>query len=154
VRILRRHIEFILQAADTSNEDLASILTPDYLRGMLRGVVERGMGLLSESQQLWLLWLEWETNNGPSEVVHQLYMERIAQPHVRESRPCRSLTVEIDETMSAYSSYCTQNAPNDYEQRMVQATATSQGAKQKLNAKRRQQSRLDFEQQLVSQAPS
>lgn len=58
--ILRRHIEFIIKATAETNPDLKAFLTDDYVRGMLRAVVNRGVGLLANSHELWELWIDWE----------------------------------------------------------------------------------------------
>lgn len=61
------------------------------------------------------------------------------------------LTAAIDETSSAYSSFCTQHCPDEYEQRLTQVTSVSQPAKIKWSQERRHgKSRVDFEEELVS----
>ena len=76
VAIYLRHIEFLLSCAgptlsaeseisETSrtfavDTDVAEFLVADTTRSMLRRVVQRGQGLLSESHLLWQLWLDWE----------------------------------------------------------------------------------------------
>lgn len=82
-----------------------------------------------------------------------MYLERLRVPHssklfffVNEE-----LTTAIDETSSAYSTFCTQNCPDEYEQRLTQVTSVSQPAKIKYSQERRHgKSRVDFEEQLVS----
>jgi hypothetical protein len=43
----------------------------------------------------------------------------------------------MDDTLSAYSTFCTNNCPNEYETRMVQCSKASQGAKTKWSGEKR-----------------
>ncbi len=69
--ILLRHLDFILLCSSsqpTTSEassleveaDVTEFLAEDATRDMLRGVEQRGQGLLSESHLLWQPWLDWE----------------------------------------------------------------------------------------------
>lgn len=65
IEILQRHITFIIgirQAIETSevNEEIAEFLTLDSARQLVQGAVRKGEGLLSQSEDLWKLWLDWE----------------------------------------------------------------------------------------------
>lgn len=85
------------------------------------------------------------------ERVHEVYLERLRIPHSSE-RPyeVEKLTSAVDETSSAYSTFCSQQCPDEYEQRMTQVTSVSQPAKIKWSQERRHgKSRVDFEEQLV-----
>ena len=68
-----------------------------------------------------------------------MYLDRLRIPHV-----------DIEATAANYSSLCTTYCPEEYETRMVEATAAAQGAKAKLSAERRHgATRQDYENQLV-----
>ena len=72
-----------------------------------------------------------------------MYLERLQCPHV-----------DIDSTAADYSSLCTAHCPNEYEARMIQATAATQGAKAKLNSEKRHgATRQDYEDQLARYSP-
>jgi hypothetical protein len=59
----------ILSCIDSTSADLAAFLTPDNVRGMLRGVVAKGNGLMSTSHLLWQLWIDWELSQPIDEYV-------------------------------------------------------------------------------------
>lgn len=59
------------------------------------------------------------------------------------------LTIDIQSTFDAYSAFCSSNAPNDYERRLVAATQASQPAKQLMSERRYGKTRQDFEDSLV-----
>lgn len=68
-----------------------------------------------------------------------MYLDRLRCPHV-----------DIETTSANYSSLCTAHCPNEYETRLVEATAAAQGAKVKLNSERRHgATRQDYEDQLA-----
>lgn len=72
--------------------------------------------------------------------VGDVYLERLQIPHTTSG-----------ETSSAYSSFCSQYCPDEYEERLVQATKSSQDAKWKLEKEKRYgKTRSDYEEQLVS----
>lgn len=61
------------------------------------------------------------------------------------------LIADIQSTFNAYSTFCSANAPNDYEKRLVAATEASQPAKQVMTGERRYgRTRQDLEDALVS----
>ncbi|ORY30589.1 hypothetical protein BCR39DRAFT_529041 [Naematelia encephala] len=129
--------------------DLAEILVEDTVREMIRGVVIRGEGLLSESHLLWQLALDWEigllqlrdesSRDEQIERIHSLYIERLNIPHAT-----------IDQTLSSYSTFVGEWAPKQYEERLVNATESSQPAKFKYETEKRYgKHRADFEQEIT-----
>ena len=63
--ILRYHEQFLLQCKDGQHPvdpEVAEFLTTQTVRGMLKDVIDRGSGLLSQSQELWRPYLEWEVS--------------------------------------------------------------------------------------------
>jgi uncharacterized protein YfiM (DUF2279 family) len=70
-----------------------------------------------------------------------MYLARLQLPHAT-----------LDATSSAYSTWISQTCPDEYEARMVQATAASQVAKAKWTERRQGKTRADFEEQLVGKA--
>ncbi|OCF40172.1 hypothetical protein I317_05996 [Kwoniella heveanensis CBS 569] len=166
IPILLRHLEFVVACyprATLSNsasedgsqpapipvdEDVAEFLSAETTRGLISGIVQRARGSLSESHKLWNPWLEWEKtfledpaerSTDALERIHAMYIERLATPHL-----------DIDQTSSDYSTFCSQTCPDEYESRMVQATESSQSAKTKLSGEKRYgKTREDYEQQLA-----
>nr|XP_031864419.1 uncharacterized protein CI109_000333 [Kwoniella shandongensis]KAA5531491.1 hypothetical protein CI109_000333 [Kwoniella shandongensis] len=152
--VLTRHVEFITSsyqaAKDASaavSEEVVEFLTQDTARSMLRGVAQRAQGLLNESQAVWQPWLDWELQQlegaadrqSALENIHTIFLERMATPHL-----------DIETTSSAYSTFCSEHCPQEYEQRLVQATQAAQGAKTKLSLEKRYgKTREDFEQQIA-----
>jgi hypothetical protein len=63
--------------------DLAGVLTPDSVRGLMQATVDRCAGLLDESHKVWQLWLEWEKSL--SSDLHKMYLDRLGVPHAGES---------------------------------------------------------------------
>lgn len=76
-----RHIQFLQSCSD--QVDIAEILTPEKVRGLMQATVDRCAGLLDESHKVWQLWLEWEKSLGGD--LHQLYLDRLGVPHASES---------------------------------------------------------------------
>ena len=75
----------------------------------------------------------------PIDQLHQLFVDRMSTPHS-----------DMDATASDYSKFCSDYSPNDYETRMVAATAASQSAKTKWSLEKRfGKTREDLEMQLV-----
>ncbi|WWC62824.1 uncharacterized protein I303_105422 [Kwoniella dejecticola CBS 10117] len=154
ISILDRHINFILacfrsdrpgsQGSDAyADGDVIDFLTEDNTRNMVKSVYQRGSHVLNESDQLWQTWLGWElgllgraSNKGESlDVLHAIYIDRMRTPHTNQ-------------TSSAYSSFCSQHCPEEYEVRMIEATEASKIAKDQLSEKRYGRTRNDFEEQL------
>nr|XP_018262120.1 uncharacterized protein I303_05135 [Kwoniella dejecticola CBS 10117]OBR84278.1 hypothetical protein I303_05135 [Kwoniella dejecticola CBS 10117] len=125
--------------------DVIDFLTEDNTRNMVKSVYQRGSHVLNESDQLWQTWLGWElgllgraSNKGESlDVLHAIYIDRMRTPHT-----------SLDQTSSAYSSFCSQHCPEEYEVRMIEATEASKIAKDQLSEKRYGRTRNDFEEQL------
>ncbi|WOO76790.1 putative RNA-binding protein [Vanrija pseudolonga] len=159
--VLEHHINFILQAAGAASTDdsadepwtvdaeVAEYLNTESVRDQLKGAVHRGIGLLSNSQQLWQLWRDWEVSllgslegEEKSEQInhiHEMYLERLQTPHST-----------MAETSGAYSSFCSEYSPDEYEGRLVAATEASQNAQWKWSSERRHaKTRADFEESLA-----
>lgn len=92
--VLLRHVEFVLGCVSGSagiattdgtahqvNDDVSTFLTADSVRGMLRAVLARGSGLLTESHLLWQPYLDWEMRQGDLTHVHEAFTERMSIPH-------------------------------------------------------------------------
>jgi hypothetical protein len=81
-----------------------------------------------------------------------MFLSRMASPHTGAySLACGCLPAEFDFTSSAYSTFCSEYAPHEYESRLVQATEAAQLAKNELlGEKRYGKTRQDFEQEIVS----
>ncbi|TYJ56665.1 hypothetical protein B9479_002595 [Cryptococcus floricola] len=131
-------------------DEITSLLDADTTRLMLQSAVRRSNALLSESQQVWDLWISWEMGlleAAPAEQrseqiqqVHQVYNDRLRIPHST-----------MQQTTSDYSSFCSTYCNQEYEQRLVQATEISQEAKRKWSGEKRfGKTREEFEFQLVS----
>ncbi|WVO20839.1 uncharacterized protein IAS62_002139 [Cryptococcus decagattii] len=162
--IILQHVKFIITCFKASHdpqsseetmeiavdEEVSAFLDIGTTRGLIKVAVDLGNGLLSESQQLWQLWIDWELGllegakgTGKQEAienVHDVYLQRLAIPHST-----------IDQTTSAYSNFCSTYCNEEYEERLVKATEISQTAKYKWSGERRAgKSREDFELQIVS----
>ncbi|KAK4688382.1 squamous cell carcinoma antigen recognized by T-cells 3, partial [Tremellales sp. Uapishka_1] len=161
--ILLRHIDFIVtcsrsvtgaihdgSALFVLDEDVIQFLSEDTVRDMLGAVVRIGEGLLSESHLLWQPWVEWEMSllerkSGPPkqeeiDLIHGLFKDRMSTPHLM-----------MDATSSAYSTFCSQHCPNDYTERMIAVTNSSQEAKAKMSSEKRHgKTREDMEQEIVT----
>ena len=123
-------------------------MADDAVRGMLRGVVHRGNGLLSESHLLWQPWLDWEYAKGDN--VDAVIADRMAIPHSSESKVGRRLIAAMDATSSAYSAYLNEHQPTEYMDKMAQLTESSQSAKIKWSSEKRfGKTREDLELRLV-----
>ncbi|KAL7420568.1 Splicing factor [Cryptotrichosporon argae] len=168
VPILLRHLDFIVLAAKSAwpsapagseattataaidvDDEVREFLSAATVRDMARGVARTADGLLSQSSALWELWANWEvglleglTGSARTEQIahiHELYTERLGVLHT-----------DIAETSSAYSSFCSQYCPEEYEARLTHATAASQEAKHKLSGERRHgKTREDLESALA-----
>ncbi|OWZ67231.1 hypothetical protein AYX14_00331 [Cryptococcus neoformans] len=157
--IILQHVKFIIacfkaghdpQSSEEAlevpvDEEVAAFLDVGTTRGLIKAATDLGNGLLSESQQLWQLWIDWELGlmegakgtekQEAIESVHNVYLQRLAIPHST-----------IDQTTSSYSSFCSTYCNEEYEQRLVKATEVSQTAKYKWSGERRAgKSREDFE---------
>ena len=69
VAILLRHMEFLLslyravrlsKGAPEQQADVTEFLSDEAIRDFLQGIVNRGQGLLGDSNLLWQQWLDWE----------------------------------------------------------------------------------------------
>ena len=75
VKVPLRHLSFIILCSRSSLDlttssqsddtlkvepDITDFLNETTVRDMVRGVVERGQGLLNESHLLWRSWFDWE----------------------------------------------------------------------------------------------
>ncbi|KGB79737.2 hypothetical protein CNBG_5575 [Cryptococcus deuterogattii R265] len=161
--IILQHVKFIITCFKASHnpqsseeamevavdEEVSAFLDIETTRGLIKAAVDLGNGLLSESQQLWQLWIDWELGllegakgTGKREAienVHDVYLQRLAIPHST-----------IDQTTSAYSNFCSTYCNEEYEERLVKATEISQTAKYKWSGERRAgKSREDFELQIL-----
>ncbi|EAL22747.1 hypothetical protein CNBB1950 [Cryptococcus deneoformans B-3501A] len=161
--IILQHVKFIIacfkaghtpQSSEEAlevpvDEEVSAFLDVGTTRGLIKAAVDLGNGLLSESQQLWQLWIDWELRllegakgtekQEAIESVHDVYLQRLAIPHST-----------IDQTTSSYSSFCSTYCNEEYEQRLVKATEASQTAKYKWSGERRAgKSREDFELQIL-----
>ncbi|EIW67704.1 hypothetical protein TREMEDRAFT_69686 [Tremella mesenterica DSM 1558] len=164
--VLVRHVEFILRCTShlypppedsqlskpsiSVEADVAEFLSEETVRGMLQGVVQRGNQLLGESHLLWQPWIDWELDLMKTKIdeeqrsshidrIHAAYLDRMTVPHST-----------LDATSSSYSSFCSQYAPNTYEQRLINATNAAQNAKFKWNGEKRHgKTREDLEQELA-----
>ncbi|WWC70988.1 uncharacterized protein I206_104941 [Kwoniella pini CBS 10737] len=158
IPLLHRHIEFILScfrskpiSSETqkhvpyADSDVVEFLTEDNTRDMIRAIYQRGSQALADSDQLWQIWIGWEMEllgsapdkNAAMEAIHMMYADRIKTAHT-----------SLDQTSNAYSSFCSEHCPQQYEARMVDATEASKIAKGKLTEKRYGRIRNDFEEQL------
>lgn len=108
---------------------------------MLQAVTQKAAGLLDSSHLVWNVWLEWETSRDDVDRIHDLYIERLQTPHDT-----------IQATSDAYSTFCSTHAPNDYEARLVRATAAAQASKAVLAERRFGKARSDYEDALVRTA--
>ncbi|WVQ78414.1 hypothetical protein IAT38_000500 [Cryptococcus sp. DSM 104549] len=163
--ILLRHSQFILSCFNAAQPSSASedqpafpvdselaeyFSSPETTQKYLGDLLEKGKGVLNESQQLWQPLIDWETGlQAQIDRIHDLYLDRLATPHAT-----------MDNTKSTYSSFCSQYCNEEYEARLVQATEVSKTAKIKLSEEKRfGKTRDDFELQLLyttdiaSQAP-
>ncbi|RXK40070.1 hypothetical protein M231_02710 [Tremella mesenterica] len=164
--VLLRHVEFILRCTShlyappedsqlsrpfiRVEADVAEFLSEETVRRMLQGVVQRGNQLLGESHLLWQPWIDWELDILKTKIdeeqrsshidrIHAAYLDRMTVPHST-----------MDATSSSYSSFCSQYAPNTYEQRLINATNAAQNAKFKWNGEKRHgKTREDLEQELA-----
>ncbi|ODO10809.1 hypothetical protein I350_01407 [Cryptococcus amylolentus CBS 6273] len=163
--LILKQVKFVLSCyyaghpPATPIEDIPSIQVGDEITGLLDEVSTRSMlqsavahsnALLSESQQIWDLWISWEMGlleAAPAEQrseqiqqVHQVYNDRLRIPHST-----------MQQTTSDYSSFCSTYCNQEYEKRLVQATEISQEAKRKWSGEKRfGKTREEFEFQLVS----
>nr|XP_019000213.1 uncharacterized protein I203_07372 [Kwoniella mangroviensis CBS 8507]OCF63674.1 hypothetical protein I203_07372 [Kwoniella mangroviensis CBS 8507] len=157
--VLTRHIQFVLSCfhaggpEDVANStttmvdsDVTEFLSEDTTRNMIKALYQRGEGLLDQSEEIWQIWLQWELGllqnasikQTQMEVIHTMFADRVKIPHTN-----------IDQTTSAYSNFCSQYCPEEYEVRMVESTESSRAAKMKLSEKRYGKTRSDFEEQLA-----
>ncbi|WVQ71771.1 hypothetical protein IAR50_001312 [Cryptococcus sp. DSM 104548] len=131
-------------------EEITELLEEGLTRAMLRSAVAHSNALLSESQQVWDLWIGWEMGllkaasgeqkNEQIQQVHQMYNDRLRIPHST-----------MQQTTSDYSSFCSTYCNQEYEQRLVYATDISQEAKRKWSGEKRfGKTREEFEFQLVA----
>lgn len=83
--------------------------------------------------------------------IHDLYLQRMATPHLGECQVATHwLTADIETTSSSYSHFVSEYCPNEYEQRLVAATEASHGAKIKMSTEKRYgKTREDLEQELA-----
>ncbi|CAK9779644.1 hypothetical protein CC85DRAFT_289288 [Cutaneotrichosporon oleaginosum] len=152
--ILTQHATFLVslaegaEGAQKGDEEVRAYLHAETLRGMLRDLAERSSGVLNATG-VWQAWIDWEVSllehlsgaDKKEQIRHvgDVYLERLKTPHTACS-----------ETASAYSTFCSQYCPDEYEDRLVQATAASQDAKWKLEREKRHgRTRADFEEQLA-----
>lgn len=103
--IILQHVKFIIacfkaghtpQSSEEAlevpvDEEVSAFLDVGTTRGLIKAAVDLGNGLLSESQQLWQLWIDWELRllegakgtekQEAIESVHDVYLQRLAIPH-------------------------------------------------------------------------
>ncbi|WVQ65310.1 uncharacterized protein L199_003486 [Kwoniella botswanensis] len=158
--VLTRHIQFVLSCfhagvpedaanntTTTVDSDVTEFLSEDTTRNMIKALYQRGEGLLDQSEEIWQIWLQWElgllynasNKQTQLEMIHTMFADRVEIPHTN-----------IDQTSSAYSNFCSQYCPEEYEIRMVESTESSRAAKMKLSEKRYGKTRSDFEEQLIA----
>ncbi|WWD05336.1 hypothetical protein V865_003409 [Kwoniella europaea PYCC6329] len=157
--VLTRHIQFVLSCfhagvpedaansrTTTVDSDITEFLSEDTTRNMIKALYQRGEGLLDQSEEIWQIWLQWElgllynasNKQTQLEMIHTMFADRVKITHTN-----------IDQTSSAYSNFCSQYCPEEYEIRMVESTESSRAAKMKLSEKRYGKTRSDFEEQLA-----
>lgn len=79
-----------------------------------------------------------------------MFIDRMGVPHTGELKRNAYLTLAVNDTSSAYSTFCSEYSPEQYETFLVQATEASQSAKTKLYVEKRYgKARADFEEELV-----
>ncbi|KAK7690329.1 hypothetical protein QCA50_006986 [Cerrena zonata] len=130
IPVLKKHVKFLIERYDHfvetgSKPDTDSdLFSTEWTRHAIADVVAKGIGHLTESQELWNAQQEWE-----QEVLQQasaeekaalvpqleeLYLTRLKQPHDN-----------YESTFQAYSSFTTNYKPPDvYEKLLVQASKT------------------------------
>ncbi len=163
--ILQQHAAFLVSLTaegidgTVGDDEVREYLNAETLRGMLRDLSQRANIILSAGE-VWQTWIDWELSllehlsgadrwvasctwlTGRKEQIQHVgdeYLQRLQVPHVASS-----------ETSSAYSTFCSKHCPDDYEDRLVQATKASQDAKWKLEREKRHgRTRNDLEEQLV-----
>jgi hypothetical protein len=85
-----------------------------------------------------------------AERIHRLYLDRLQTPHAG-TLPFDPADTDIQSTFNSYNAFCSVNAPNDYEKRLVIATEASQVAKKVMSVEKRYgKTRQEFEDALVS----
>ncbi|KAF9811778.1 hypothetical protein IEO21_06434 [Rhodonia placenta] len=143
IPLLKQHIELLIDryehfsTSETKPDDLGELFTPEWTSAAIASVVTKGVGHLTQSQQLWNTWYDWElerlqaTQGLEREAlvaqVEAMLLERIQQPHFNH-----------EETFQAYSSFTTNyRPPGQYEELLVNASKLRSQAK-KATEKREQ----------------
>ncbi|CAL1712564.1 unnamed protein product [Somion occarium] len=128
IPVLKKHLEFLTERythfteTESKPEDLGELFSTEWTRNAISDVVNKGIGHLTESQELWDIQREWEQNvleqvpaaERPTLVSHldDLFILRLKQPHA-----------DYESTFQAYSTFTTSYKPPDaYETLLVQAS--------------------------------
>ncbi|KAG6331001.1 hypothetical protein ID866_8087, partial [Astraeus odoratus] len=125
---LQRHVEFLIDrhayfsTLEAKPEELGELFSTVWTREAIGTVVERGLGHITMSQQIWRLQRDWELEvleASPSEekpalvdYVQSLILSRLQQPHSAH-----------EDTYQSYSSFTTTYKPTgEYEGLLVTAS--------------------------------
>ncbi|ORX37192.1 hypothetical protein BD324DRAFT_681110 [Kockovaella imperatae] len=151
-KLLDHNLRFILRCAGIPeplgvDAELEAFLEKETVRSMLKEVVDRGRGLLSQSSALWNSYMDWELSVAEMpqdlEFINGIFVDRLSTPHM-----------DIEETSARFSTFCSQHAPDSYETRLVAATAAAQSAKFKMSGEKRfGRTRSDIEQTITVADP-
>ncbi|KAI0081583.1 hypothetical protein K474DRAFT_1703756 [Panus rudis PR-1116 ss-1] len=148
IPILKKHLEYLIERhahfaeLDEKPEDLGELFTNEWTRNAIEEVVNKGIGHLTESQELWEMQREWESEilqnmpeseRGPLVArMDEILLTRLKQPHS-----------EHDATFQAYSSFTTAFKPADeYEPLLVQASKSKAAAIKAWNRREQMESSL------------
>ncbi|KDN43532.1 hypothetical protein RSAG8_06121, partial [Rhizoctonia solani AG-8 WAC10335] len=120
IKILHKHMEFILNASTSGNEELQAFLTRDTVRELLRVIVLKGSGHITKCDVLWDKWIAWEmeyfssSSHTPEDIarVQATLLSRLHTPHSG-----------MDNASQEYSTFVSTYLPDSsYEELLVAAS--------------------------------
>ncbi|CAE6419623.1 unnamed protein product [Rhizoctonia solani] len=120
IEILRKHMDFILDASTSGSDELKAFLTHDTVRELLREIVLKGSGHITKCNVLWDKWISWEmecfsdSSHTPEDIarVQATLLSRLHTPHSG-----------LDNALQEYSTFVSTHLPDSsYEELLVTAS--------------------------------
>ncbi|KAF8707756.1 RNA recognition motif, partial [Rhizoctonia solani] len=120
IEILRKHMEFVLNASTSGSDEIQAFLTRDTVRELLREIVLKGSGHITKCNILWDKWIAWEmecfsdSSHTPEDVarVQATLLSRLHTPHSG-----------LDNALQEYSTFVSTHLPDSsYEELLVAAS--------------------------------
>ncbi|CAE6434398.1 unnamed protein product [Rhizoctonia solani] len=135
IEILQKHMECILNASRSGNDEVQAFLTRDTVRELLKAIVLKGSGHITKCDALWDKWVTWEmecfsdSSHTPEDItrVQATLLSRLHTPHSG-----------LDNALQEYSTFVSTYLPeSSYEELLVAASKAKSEPQKKFSWRER-----------------